>query len=365
MNKKIRAIGALCVAAIWLGLAGFAWLKPADVLSEEERRKLAQMPGFSVQALSDGSFREDFEDYSVDQFPLRMPMRTLKAVFHTYVLRHKDNNGIYIADGYADQMEYPLNQTSVDRASRQFNSIYQLYLKDSNCKVYMSVIPDKGYYMAQENGYLSLDYGQLMSTMQQGMPWAEYVDITGELQLSSYYRTDTHWRQEKLLPVAQTLSTAMSVTVPQLSDYKTTGLSQPFYGVHYGHAALPMDPDEIYILENDMLSGCKVYINGAAEATPVYDMTKLSSRDLYEVFLSGRQGLVHIENPNAKTDRELVVFRDSYGSSLIPLLVSDYAVVTLIDNRDIVPQRVGNFVDFTDQDVLFLHSALILNSGDI
>ena len=70
-----------------------------------------------------------------------------------------------------------------------------------------------------------------------------------------------------------------------------------------------------------------------------------------------------IENPNAKTDRELIVFRDSYGSSMTPLLVQDYKTVTLIDTRYIAPNLIGDFVDFEDQDVLFLYSTLILNSS--
>ena len=82
-----------------------------------------------------------------------------------------------------------------------------------------------------------------------------------------------------------------------------------------------------------------------------------------DVFLSGAKSLLTIENPNATTDRELVVFRDSFGSSMVPLLVRDYAKVTLVDIRYLSSQLLGRFMEFNGQDVLFLYSTLVLNNS--
>ena len=81
------------------------------------------------------------------------------------------------------------------------------------------------------------------------------------------------------------------------------------------------------------------------------------------MFLSGSLSLITIENPNATTDKELVIFRDSFGSSIAPLLVEGYAKVTLVDIRYIASDLVGRFVDFENQDVLFLYSTLVLNNS--
>ena len=93
-------------------------------------------------------------------------------------------------------------------------------------------------------------------------------------------------------------------------------------------------------------------------------MDMLGSKDLYDVFLSGAKSLLTIENPNAATDRELIVFRDSFGSSMVPLLARDYAKVTLVDIRYMSPTILGNFVEFGGQDVLFLYSTLVLNNSE-
>lgn len=73
-----------------------------------------------------------------------------------------------------------------------------------------------------------------------------------------------------------------------------------------------------------------------------------------------------MENPAATSQRELILFRDSFGSSLAPLLTSSYQKITLIDLRYISSDLLDSYVRFQDQDVLFLYSALIWNqSGTI
>ena len=73
--------------------------------------------------------------------------------------------------------------------------------------------------------------------------------------------------------------------------------------------------------------------------------------------------MLTIENPNAATEKELIVFRDSFGSALVPLLLKDYKTVTVVDIRYLASDFVGDYVDFHGQDVLFLYSTLILNSS--
>ena len=358
MKKKY--IGVIALIVIWAGLALFAWFGPEKDISVAERRTLAKMPELTLDSIINGRFMGDFEDYTLDQFPLRDSFRSLKALNHRYVFGQKDNNGVYIADDHVAELEYPLDEESVDHALKQFNLIHDLYLQDAE-RVLVTVVPDKSYYLAEENGYPAMDHEALFTMVQEGMPWAEYVDITGALQLDDYYFTDTHWKQENIGPVAEVLADALGVTVEK--EYTKTAIEKPFYGVYCGQAALPLKPDTMYLMESQLLKDCRVYNYTTGAYTDVYDMTRLESQDLYEVYLSGAQSLLRIENPNAATDKELIVFRDSYGSSLAPLLVQDYAAVTLVDARYILPQMMGRFVDFEGKDVLFMYSSLVLNKN--
>lgn len=362
MKKRLRYSTLFVVAVLWLALVVTVWLKPAEDISNAERRKLAQFPKISASTVLGGAFMDGFEDYAMDQFPLRQTFRQIKSFFHYYVLGQKDNNGIYITQGAAAKLEYPLNESSVAHAGAHFSRIYEMYLGGSE-NICFAVVPDKGYYLAPEGGYPALDYEEMVSMLEQQLPWASFVDLRETLDAGCYYRTDTHWRQEMLLDAAAVLCDSLGIQPPREEDYTQNLVEQPFYGVYYGQAALPMKPDTMYLLESPLLDECSVYNLETGKTTGVYDLEKLSGRDAYDVYLSGASALLTIENPQGQQGRELIVFRDSFGSSMIPLLLQDYEKVTVVDTRYLGADLLGEYVDFSGQDVLFLYSTLILNSS--
>lgn len=363
MNNKVKNIVTVCLAAVCLfGLSLYAFFKSSDDMSVSERRKLAQMPDPSVHSLLDGKFMSDFEKYSADQFPFRDSFRSLKAFSVFNLFRQKDNNDIFIAESYASQLEYPLRDNAVDTAAQRFSEIYEHFIAGKDINMYLSVIPDKTYFLADQYGYPSMDYGLLISSLRDKTDYMHYIDITDLLEISDYYKTDTHWRQEKIVDAAQRIASEMGADLS--SDYTVTELDNPFYGVYYGQAALPLPPDKLYYLTNDVIDNCIVYDYEKGDYCDVYDMERAYSDDPYEIFLSGARSLMTIENPNAPTDKELVVFRDSFGSSITPLLATGYAKITLVDIRYIQSSLLGNFIDFKDgTDVLFLYSTLVLNNS--
>ena len=361
--KKIRSIGICALLAIWLLLTAFLWFGGKEDYTFSERRPLAQMPQITVNSIFDGKFMPDFEDFTLDQFPLRDSFRQVKSLFHYYVLGQSDNNGIYLVGDTVAKLEYPLNLSSVSYATGRLQYLYDTWLQNTDCKVYAAMIPDKGYYLAETNGYPAMDYQQLEALFRNGLPCAEYVALTDLLSAEDYYRTDTHWRQENILDVAQRLCAAMGVEVPAEASYSKEKMDAPFYGVYFGQAALPMAAEDLVVMQSDLLDNCTVTDPITGNTSAVYNLEKLTSPDLYDVFLSGAQPLLTIENPNGKEGKELIIFRDSYGSSLAPLLVQEYSRITLVDIRYMHPNAIGDYVTFQDQDVLFLYSTLILNNG--
>ena len=126
MTNKVKNITVTCLMAVILfGLAFWTWLRPADEFSTSERRPLDQFPTLSWETIfhseRDKTFMNTFESYTLDQFPLRDTFRTLKSITSFYIFNNKDNNNIYIEDGYAAQLEYPIKEDSLDTAE-SFNS---------------------------------------------------------------------------------------------------------------------------------------------------------------------------------------------------------------------------------------------------
>ena len=362
MSTKVKNVVLVCMTAAFLfGFSVWSILKPDGTVSVSERRPLAAFPEISSESVLSGTFMASFEDYVMDQFPLRDGFRTIKALTARYLFGQKDNNGIYVTDGYASKLEYPLDTASIAYAAERFRFVYDRFMADHDMNVYLSVIPDKNYFMAQENGYPSMDYDALIADLSAEMDFASYIDITDLLELSDYYRTDTHWRQEKIQDVAGRLADGMGVSLT--AEYTEKTLDRPFYGVYSGQSALPLAADELCYLDNAVLSACSVYDYETDTNMSVYDFEKAAGNDPYEFFLSGSKSLLTIHNPAASTEKNLIIFRDSFGSSLAPLLVEGYQTITLVDIRYMSPSILDRFITFDDQDVLFLYSTAVLNNS--
>lgn len=364
MKKFKNIFLTVILLSFILALSVFAWIKPIDEFSITERRPLAKFPELSFSTLVSGSFMKNFENYTLDQFPLREFFRTVKAQSEIGLFNKKSNNDIIEKDGYITKIEYPLNEQSIENAGKKFNIVYDKYLKDTNTNVYFSIIPDKNYYLiGEDENYLSLDYEKLVTSITGKTSYMKYIDIFSELSIDSYYKTDSHWTQEKILPVAKKLAGEMGVQLN--SEYKEISHEKSVYGVYYGQYAInEISPDLLTVLSNDYTENVKVTDHQNKQSIPVYNFSKADGRDFYETFLGGPLSLVTIENENATTDKELIMFRDSYGSSLAPLLIEGYKRITLIDIRYMHPNMIENFVKFNNQDVLFIYSTSVLNNSE-
>uniref|UniRef100_UPI0006CF38B8 DHHW family protein n=1 Tax=Clostridium sp. NkU-1 TaxID=1095009 RepID=UPI0006CF38B8 len=362
-DKKINRIIVILTGTLWFLLALSSWLSPTHDISASERRKLAGFPEFTLKSLVTVDFMEDFEQYAKDQFPCRFLFRTIKAYVRFYPLGQKDNNGIYIQDGYAVKMEYPLNEASIERAADKFRYLYEKYMEGRNVNVYLTIVPDKGYFLSKANGYPSMDYSKLFEMMKADTDFAEYIDISDLLEIDDYYKTDIHWKQERLTRVTDKIKSTLGEEKEKSGEYAEIETERPFYGVYYGHSALPMKPDKLKYLTSDLIDDCTVYNWETGKTTAVYDVEKLSGNDPYDVYLSGAAALLEISNPSVKNGKELVIFRDSFGSSLAPLLLDGYSKVTMIDIRYISSDLISDYITFDDQDVLFVYSTSVLNSS--
>ncbi len=366
MKNKKSVFQTILVGTFALVLAVTCWFKPASAYSVKERSPLDQFPKFNIDTVfnaKDGeSFMVKFEDYTLDQFPLRDAFRTLKAMSAYYLYGLSDNNGYYIEDGYISKMDHEISNESIEYACGRLQQLYTEKLEGKVSNVYVSIIPDKNSLIAPQSGHLSFDNDAFVQQVCEKMPYATYIDIMPLLSADDYYATDTHWRQEAIVDVAQTLTDAMGTSIPD--EYTTQTSENPFYGVYYGHASMPVDPDTLQWLTNDTIDSLTAFNHGTNAANAIYDLEKLEGIDPYEVFLSGgKTAPITITNPNATTDKELIVYRDSFGSSIAPLLAQGYKTITVIDLRETFYFSLDQITDAEGKDVLFLYSTLVLNNN--
>lgn len=358
-NMIILSFGC-CIAGCML----FLVFGNKETSSVSERRKLAEFPKLSWETIQDHSYMDDLEAYFLDHFPLRDGFRRMKAYFAYDVLGQLENNDIYMSDGYAGKLEYPLKEASVTKAAEKMQAIKAQYFP--NGEVYYAIVPDKNFFLAKQNGYPSMDYDRLETIMQEQLTDMSYIELWDTLLIEDYYTTDTHWRQECLEATVARIGENMGFSQYLTSEYEKQVIPE-FYGVYYGQSALPLSSEPLYFLTNEVTEAATQWSLETNQTKPVYVSEEEAGFDKYNMFLSGAQALLKIESPMAKTDNRLIMFRDSFGSSITPLLLEAYKEIILIDTRYISASLLGDYVDFQapDTQILFLYNTLLLNNSSM
>ena len=357
MNDKIKDI---VVTIIFLFTVIFLFLinviKEDTDISVAERRKLATMPELTTKSLFDGTYFKKFDSYVTDQFVERDAFRKIKIDIE--LSTKGEYNNLYLYDDYIIEEIFPLNSNSINNLTSKINYIKDTYLND-NSNIYYTIIPDKNYFV--NKGNLKLDYNKLQDMMKSNLTNLNYINIFDKLTLDNYYKTDTHWKEEDLFNVANTIANQMNFDITNNNNVVNTITT--FKGSYAGRLSVTKDIDTIKTISNPSTLNSSVYNYETKKYTDIYDYTKINSLDKYDIYLSGAVPIIDIINNNTSSDKELIVFRDSYGSSLIPLLIEGYKKITVIDIRYISSKILNKYIDFNDQDVLFMYSILTINNS--
>lgn len=355
--RNILTLGVVTVMAA--GYALWGALLPDQAQSRAERRNLQTWPELAWSEET----AEEIETYFADQMPLRHFLRTLKGELTTTLLGKLDNGGYYRAGEFLCKTEYPLDEKQVAYAAQRLAYVYETYLSGKNLR--WAVIPDKGYYAGE--GRLQMDYSRLIEQMEQNLPAeGEYVDLFELLTIEDYYYTDTHWRQEKIFDVADALLESFGCAQTHQDLYAAHEIGG-FTGAYYGQSGLAAAPETLTYLTSPITDDAVVTSAEVEGTLPVYTLNQWEeSLDGYNIFLNGPQAVLTVENPHAASQRELILIRDSFGSSIAPLLMEGYSKITLVDLRYIAPDLLPEYVDLESaDDVLMLFSVQLLNAGRI
>ncbi len=359
MEKFKKLSLSIMISAILIIFMFVVIFKSDGDISKSERRKLNKAPTFSVQKVLDKRYFPNYEKYLLDQFPFRDDLRSIKAFTNFKLLREKDNDGIfYIADNIF-KIDDRLNEKQVDLAAKKINAIIENHPEANN--FYYALIPDKTCFVKD---YPGLNCNALLSILKAKISAARYIDIASLMTLNDYYRTDPHWSAAKIEKVAQKICTVINGQYQPLQNPQIESLKN-FYGAYYGQLALSVPAENMDYINSSSFDSVSVSSIEENKEIKVYDVANFSNIDPYDFFLGGAQPIIYIENENAKTNRELIIFRDSFGSSLAPLLVENYKKISLVDIRYISRKTADKLLNFNNADVLFIYSSRLYNNGGI
>ena len=361
MTSKYSLVVTLCFFLLIGGLSIAAVLTPDAELSKEERRHYAMAPKLTWNTVISGKYMTELEEYLLDQFVGRDWFRMVKTEVETKLFGKADANGYVLYEDGLYQLDTEWKEANVTRAAKAFAKMQAEWFADAD--VYYALIPDKSYFLPEDKYPVSGDVW-VIEQMQDQLTDASYIDLYPHLTIEDYYRTDLHWKQDSVLNVADILLDGMSDDRKE-NDYTVNMVTDTFYGGYAGASAFDVEPDVLCALTNDAIEQTVVYDYEKKQDVTVYAPEKTDGMDPYDYYLWGARALLTMKNPTCENGEKLLLFRDSFGSSMAPLLLNRYEEITLVDLRYISATYLPQVIDLSEyDDVLFLYSQRVLRHSD-
>lgn len=359
-QRTVTEQGAFLAIFLLLCLLAFALVNALArdrEYSAAENRKLAQLPKFSLSALTDGSYFAAWEDYFADQFVGRDTWITLNLQA-SRLLGAKEAGGVYLcADNYL--MEPPAAPDE-GALKRNLDAINAFAARHEDLQLCMSVVPNAACVMAEKlpaNAPVR-DQRQDIQNIAARVQGVSFLDVTDALTQHAdeaiYYCTDHHWTSLGAYYAFSDMAAGLGIEQPS-DEYDVFPVTDSFEGTLASKSGCHAVTDviELYVPKGNL----QYYVTADGERTAtMYDREKLEEKDQYAVFLGGNDARVDITT-TAETGRTLLIFKDSYANCFLQFLLPYYDRIILLDARyyygdaDSVITREGV------TDVLFLYNA--------
>lgn len=323
-KRTLRLLPVLFPALLLvMGLAFL--LLPKQPFSPLEKRFLAEPPTLTLKG---GQFSQDMEAFLGDHFPLRANWVGLDAWRRLL-------SGSMVADEVWRLSDGALAEAPLPPRWERLNKNLGLlsgFAEKAGKPLFLLTPPAAGA-ISRAPGYFPYpDQAVLAGIRPAGIRMIPLFEAFRASDTPLYYRTDPHWNAQGLYLAYQEAARHLGFTPLPESAFKVTS-SPGFLGSSYARSGLWATPPDILQMWD---SGHRLALRfDQQEKThdSLFFTERLKEPDQYPVFLDGNHGLTDIKNLDNEKGPRLLVLKDSFGNSLVPLLLPHYSRVTVIDLR--------------------------------
>lgn len=344
------------------GCTGASLLKPDTSFSEKENRVLAQMPDIKISDIINGTFEKNYESYLSDQFFWRDGWIGVKTQAELAEGKTEINDVYFAKDGYLIEK----HSGSFDTDTAENNIAYLKKFLETQEKnvgkghVKAMIVPNAveilkeklpAYAVAnEEEAYLN--------RIREQIPEELFFDPQPVLEAHKeeplYYKTDHHWKTLAARYVYEEWAKSIDLPIVPLSGYQEETLTSDFHGTIDAkvNISVPGDSIERYLPLTEV--PYTLTYNHSEEKSSLYDMSYLDGRDKYAVFFGGNQPLIEAKT-EAKTDRKLLIIKDSYANCFLSFAMQDFSQIDIVDLR-YFNENLGDYIkekQYTDICVLY------------
>ncbi|MCH5268379.1 MAG: hypothetical protein J1E62_08555 [Lachnospiraceae bacterium] len=358
MKRWYYIIYFLITAGCFVVLGIYTLFTPQKEYSQNENRVLEQFPLFSWSSFADGEYQEDLEAAINDQIPGRDTF-TATASFGQQMIGLKDVEGVYL--GKDDYYLLKTTDSDINMFRYMENLRYVEYLSDYvDGQTTLLLVPSAGTVLSEKLPSHAPFYnaGAMYKAGRAVCQNTVMPDIRSNLkEIKSYsqvyYCTDHHWTLRGAYAGYQVLCKEMDLEAKSYEHFVPEPVTRKFLGtLHSRVLDGNAKPDTIYAATK--LPKLSFIECDGEERDSIYDEEKLQGKDKYGYFFGGNYGVVNIKRKE-KSEKSLLVFKDSFANSLVPFLLDAYGEITMIDLRYYRESVEDILRENRDADVLVLY----------
>lgn len=358
-QQQGRWLSLLLVGCVAVFLV-LSLVMPDREFSESENRKLAQAPALSWSALADGSYFDELGSYIADQFPGRDTWITINLLMNRF-FGQKEASGVYLCDdGYLMQAPGTPDEENLARNIAAINAFGAAH---PDLNMAMTVVPNAVTIHADKlpaNAPVR-DQAADLKGIADALTGAEFVDVTQALMRHNseylFYRTDHHWTSLGAYYAFTSVADSLGIEAPALGDYTVYPVSTTFEGTlssrSGSHSA--QDQVDIYVADTE-IDYYVTYVDSQTNISSMYNRAALDQKDHYTVFFGGNYSRVDITT-TADTERNLLLFKDSYANCFVQFLYPYFDHIIMVDPRYYYDNLENLVSSQAITDVLYLYNA--------
>ena len=343
--KAFYRLYVILLVTLFAGAGLFVLLKTPDEYSKNENRYLEKLPAVSWEGYTGGEFQQQMDKAVTDQFPMRDLLTGLSTGYRKLAGLH-DVGDVYLGKDsyYFDKKlekdislsQYEKNLMFIKRFSEGVaqGKDLRLMLVPSPATVLSDKLPglakiyDEEPFVTKAKSMFGDGFIDVRAKLMQAA--GEGGSGSGEAENLLYFRTDHHWTHRGAYLGYQAFEESAGREPAAMESFFYQKVSEDFYGTMYSRAldrgAVP-DVIEIPTVSDT------VAVKSGEKEIPLYHMDKLEEKDQYAVYLGGNDPVVTITNPSASEDKTLLIIKDSFANSFMPLLTNTYKTIVMIDLR--------------------------------
>lgn len=341
VKKKNRVniyecLSALIATVLLFALAVLSFTSKDREYSENENRYLAQKPLLSLSSIEDGKFMKDTDTYLSDQFVFRDQLVSTRTGIDVFFGK-REINGVYVGRKHF-LFEKP-SEYDEKRVSKTIGTMNAISANNPNVRSYVAIAPNSSEVLKKlmPLNAPTQDQTEQIKNVYSNLTGYTGIDLCGPLKEAEepetlYYKTDHHWTAAAVDIAFPVIAGSMQLNTSGYT-YENIPVTNSFKGTLASSSGIFSASDTISVpaYKPDIMYRV-TYVNEGKTCNTVFDESKLDEKSKYEVFFGGNFAQINIE-ANPLSDRVLVIVKDSYANSLIPLLIPHFKKIIIVDPR--------------------------------